>query len=80
MKLKEKGPFILTMVNQFLKVFNDTLNTIYQEKVYEIKSTGGFAIEFQKHNTINKLKTYEAVKVLQCNIQARVLTFSLDCK
>lgn len=51
-------------------VFNATLNAIYQEKVYEIKSTGGFDIEFQMHNTINKLQTYEAVKVSQCNIHA----------
>lgn len=66
MKLKEKGPFILTMVNQFLKVFNATLNAIYQEKVYEIKSTRGFAIEFQKHNTINKLKLMKRLKF--CNV------------
>lgn len=51
-------------------VLNATLNAIYKEKVYEIKSAGGFDIEFQMHNAINKLQIYDVVKVLQCYIHA----------
>lgn len=61
-------------------VLNATLNAIYKEKVYEIKSAGGFDIEFQMHNAINKLQIYDVVKVLQCYIHAWDFTLCPDCK